>query len=139
MVNGLDIFKEYFKGYEEQYVLIGGTACDIMFESNDLSFRATKDLDMVLVASALTSEFGKRIWNFINDGGYRNKVTSQGKPQFYRFDKPEKKDYPKMLELFARTETDLTVFNGLTPVHIDDDVSSLSAILLDDDYYVLLV
>ena len=32
MVNGLDIFKEYFKGYEEQYVLIGGTAINnLMF------------------------------------------------------------------------------------------------------------
>ena len=29
---GLDKFKEYFMGYQDQYVLIGGAACDIIFE-----------------------------------------------------------------------------------------------------------
>ena len=29
--------------------------------------------------------------------------------------------------------------DGITPVHIDDTVSSLSAILLDDDYYSMLL
>ena len=33
MVKGLDTFQKYFKDYEEQYVLIGGAACDILFES----------------------------------------------------------------------------------------------------------
>ena len=139
MVNGLDIFREYFAGYENQYVLIGGTACDVLFESNDASFGATKDVDMVLIVEALTKEFGSRLWQFINDAGYRNKFTNEGKPQFYRVDKPEKAEYPKMLELFARTEIELHEFRGLTPVHIDDEVSSLSAIMLNDDYYKILV
>ena len=34
MVKGLDTFQKYFADYEEQYVLIGGAACDILFESN---------------------------------------------------------------------------------------------------------
>ena len=33
MVKGLDTFRKYFADYEEQYVLIGGAACDILFES----------------------------------------------------------------------------------------------------------
>ena len=33
MVKGLDTFWKYFADYEEQYVLIGGAACDIHFES----------------------------------------------------------------------------------------------------------
>ena len=49
MVKGLDTFQKYFKDYEEQYVLIGGAACDILFESNEVNFRATRDLDMVLI------------------------------------------------------------------------------------------
>ena len=53
MVNGIEVFRKYFEGYEDQYVLIGGTACDIAFESNDNSFRATRDLDMVLIVEAL--------------------------------------------------------------------------------------
>ena len=36
MVKGLDTFQKYFADYEEQYVLIGGAACDILFESNEV-------------------------------------------------------------------------------------------------------
>ena len=45
-----------------------------------------------------------------------------------------------MLELFARTDVDLCdAESGLAPIHIDDEVSSLSAILLDEEYYQLLI
>jgi len=32
MVRGLDNFKNYFKDYTDNYVIIGGTACDIIIE-----------------------------------------------------------------------------------------------------------
>ena len=138
MVKGLDTFRRYFEGYEDQYVLIGGAACDVVFESNDTSFRATRDIDMVLIVEALTPEFGEKFWAFIQDGGYRNKATNGTKPQFYRFDKPEDVFYPKMIELFCRSDFELREMTGITPIHIDDTVSSLSAILLNDDYYKVL-
>ena len=139
MVKGIDTFRRYFTEYEEQYVLIGGAACDIVFESNDTTFRATRDLDMVLIVEALTPEFGEKFWEFIQDGGYRNKSTNGQKPQFYRFDKPENEEYPKMVELFCRSNFELREMTGITPIHIDDEVSSLSAILLNDDYYRILL
>ena len=139
MVKGIDTFRRYFTEYEEQYVLIGGAACDIVFESNDTAFRATRDLDMVLIVEALTPEFGEKFWEFIQDGGYRNKSTNGQKPQFYRFDKPEDDAYPKMIELFCRSNFELREMTGITPIHIDDEVSSLSAILLNDDYYRILL
>lgn len=139
MVKGIGTFRRYFAEYEEQYVLIGGAACDIVFESNDTAFRATRDLDMVLIVEALTPEFGEKFWEFIQDGGYRNKSTNGQKPQFYRFDKPEDDAYPKMIELFCRSNFELREMTGITPIHIDDEVSSLSAILLNDDYYRILL
>lgn len=139
MVKGLDTFRKYFEKYEEQYVLIGGAACDIVFESNDTVFRATRDLDMVLIVEALTPEFGEKFWDFIQDGKYRNKATNGEKPQFYRFDKPEDDSFPKMVELFCRSDFELREMTGITPIHIDDTVSSLSAILLNDDYYKVLL
>lgn len=33
MVRGLDVFKEFFYGMEENYVIIGGTACNIHEEN----------------------------------------------------------------------------------------------------------
>lgn len=139
MVKGISTFRRYFAEYEEQYVLIGGAACDIVFESNDTAFRATRDLDMVLIVEALIPEFGEKFWEFIQDGGYRNKSTNGQKPQFYRFDKPENEEYPKMVELFCRSNFELREMTGITPIHIDDEVSSLSAILLNDDYYRILL
>ena len=139
MVKGLETFRSYFQEYENQYVLIGGAACDIVFESNEESFRATRDLDMVLVVEALTPEFGEKFWTFIQNGSYRNKATNRQKPQFFRFDKPEDERYPKMIELFCRKNFELREMNGITPIHMDDAVSSLSAILLNDDYYKILL
>ena len=139
MVRGMETFKKYFAGFENQYVLIGGAACDLLFASNESQFRATRDLDMVLIVEALTPDFGMKFWEFIEDGQYQNKVSAIGKPRFYRFDKPEKEDYPKMIELFARTDFELKEMDGLTPIHIDDEVSSLSAILLNDEYYRVLL
>ena len=139
MVKGLDTFRKYFEGYENQYVLIGGAACDIVFESNDTVFRATRDLDVVLIVEALTPEFGKKFWEFIQKGKYRNKAAAEGKSQFFRFDKPENEAFPKMIELFCKSDFELREAVGITPIHIDDTVSSLSAILLDDNYYNILL
>lgn len=139
MVRGMDTFRKYFEGFEDQYVLIGGAACDILFTDKASQFRATRDLDMVLIVEALTVEFGERIWEFIKDGKYRNKASNMGKPQFYRFDKPEAEEYPKMIELFSKTNFTLKEANNITPIHVDDAVSSLSAILLNDEYYQTLL
>ena len=50
MTQGLQLIRTAFAGYEDSYVIIGGTACDIIMTDNDLDFRATKDIDMVLIA-----------------------------------------------------------------------------------------
>lgn len=49
MTQGLQLIRTAFAGYEDSYVIIGGTACDIIMTDNDLDFRATKDIDMVLI------------------------------------------------------------------------------------------
>lgn len=139
MVTGLLKFRDYFKDYTDSYVLIGGAACDILFTEKESEFRATKDLDMVLIVEALTAEFASRFWNFVKDGDYRHISGSSGTPQFYRFDKPQADGFPKMIELFARTDFELKQDAGITPIHVDDDISSLSAILLNGDYYRALL
>lgn len=139
MVTGLKKFREFFADDTDKYVLIGGAACDTVFGNNDAVFRATKDLDMVLIVEALTPEFGVKFWQFIEDGGYEHRNTTSGKPQFFRFTSPKNPEYPKMLELFARTGFVLREPSVLTPIHIDDDIASLSGILLNDDYYSILL
>ncbi len=139
MVGGIEKFKEYFQEYTNQYVLIGGTACDISFNQHGGDFRATRDLDVVLIVEELTLAFGERFWQFIHDGGYQNRAKSSGQPQFYRFDKPRDAEFPSMIELFARTDFLLDGAIEITPLHIDDNVYSLSAILLNEAYYQALL
>ncbi len=95
MVAGIETFKRYFEEDEDKYVLIGGAACDIVFSNSEAAFRATRDLDMVLIVEALTPEFGRKFWDFIRDGGYKNRARSSGKPQFFRFTEPENPDYKR--------------------------------------------
>lgn len=140
MITGYEKFKERFAGFEEQYVLIGGTACDIIMENEELPFRATKDIDIVLLVESITVEFGKQFWKFIKEVGYEHLNKSTGKAQFYRFTSPKNREYPYMIEIFSKKPDFIMIDNKsmLTPLPIDEEISSLSAILLNDTYYDLL-
>ena len=137
MVRGLDRFKSHFELFADRYVLIGGTACFLAMDDFGLDFRVTKDLDIVLYVEALDRDFVETFWAFISKGRYQIQEKSTGLKQYYRFMNPEDNSYPVMLELFSRIPDALTIGSDshLTPLPMDDDVSSLSAILLDDDYY----
>lgn len=137
-VKGFDVFRQWFKEHRDKYVLIGGVAAQATMEAAGLSFRATKDLDVVLVVEALTPQFGEVFWAFVQAGGYRiREMGRHQRPAFYRFSRPGDDAFPEMVELFAR-QPDLLrpIADGhLTPIPFDDVVASLSAILLDGDYY----
>lgn len=140
MVRGIDGFREWFRGYEDQYAIIGGTACDLLMTDGGLEFRATKDIDLVLIIEAVDSQFAHRFWEYVVAGGYEHRNKSTGEPQFYRFTNPQSRSYPMMIELFTRKPAAVTLTEEavLTPLPVEEDVSSLSAILLNDDYYEFL-
>ena len=139
MVRGIEKFKEYFKGYTGNYVFIGGTACDILLGNMGEAFRKTKDMDMVLLMENLNDEFVNVFISFVEDGGYEHIDKGTGDSQFYRFSKPKDENFPYMIELFSKRPDYLgEIMSHLGSIHISDDVISLSAILLDDEYYDLL-
>lgn len=137
MVKGLDTFREYFRSYAGNYVIIGGTACSELIEDERLKPRATKDIDAILIIEALSDDFVKRFWQFIRGGKYELWQTISGKTQFYRFIKPKAENFPLQIELFSRVPDLIKVPEEahLAPIPVGEELSSLSAILLDDDYY----
>jgi hypothetical protein len=137
MVRGLEKFREYFKDFKEKYVLIGGTACDLWFADAGAEFRATNDFDVILVVEALDKEFFSVFWQFIKDGGYKDKQNEPKERKYYRFANPADDAYPKQIELFSRIPGgfDLRGNVHLTPVPAQDEFSSLSAIIMDDVFY----
>ena len=105
--------------------------------------RATKDLDLVLVVEALTPDFGLRLWDFIKAAnyGHRSQGGNEFKHEYYRFTNPQDKTYPKQIELFARYTgiLNLPPDAHIEPISVGEDLSSLSVILMDDNYYALTI
>src|SRR5690554_1200114 len=137
MVRGLDVFRQHFRDYTGNYVIIGGTACDIIIDTVGLVPRATKDIDIILVVEALSPEFVEHFWNFIKEGNYEIKEKSEEDRKYYRFLKPQNEEFPFQIELFSRIPDliDIKEDSHLTPIPVDTEISSLSAILMDDSYY----
>nr|MBC8490624.1 hypothetical protein [Bacteroidota bacterium] len=130
-------FPRGLKDHTQNYVIIGGTACDIHIEVAGFTPRATKDIDIILIVEALDISFVKRYWEFIKAGNYTVQEKSTTDRNYYRFMKPENKAFPKQVELFSRKPNAIQ-YEGeghFTPIPSDADFSSLSAILMDDEYY----
>lgn len=140
MVRGFDKFKEHFKSFKGRYTLIGGVACNLLLEDAGFEFRGTQDFDIVLIIESMDINFGQAIWDFIKTGEYEIREKSSGEPEFFRFKNPRDNSYPKEIELFSRKSQILKYEESdrLTPIHISDEISSLSAILLNDEYYHFL-
>ena len=46
-----------------------------------LDFRATKDIDLVLIIEAVDANFGKKFWEYVKQAGYEHCNKSSGVPQ----------------------------------------------------------
>lgn len=141
MVEGLDHFGRHFADHSDQYILIGGAACTVAMDAVGRPFRVTKDLDIVLCVEALDAGFVESFWEFVSLGDYKTQEKASGEKRFYRFKEPANDGYPFMLELFSRVPDALTLRDEshLTPIPIDAAVYSLSAILLEGDYYEFIL
>lgn len=136
MIPGLDTFRTHFRGYESNYVLIGGVAAVQWLEDAGLVARATKDFDLVLMIEKVDKPFLQRFWSFVKAGEYHHRNTHTGVRNYYRFTGPNA-GYPSMLEIFSRAPDDFKLWDDPTiiPIPANEEVTSLSAILMDDDYY----
>lgn len=138
MVNGLDKFREKFGKFSDGYAIIGGTACSVIMEHEGYAFRSTKDIDAILIVDANNfKDFAKEFWEFIHEGEYKFGWKGDENAHFYRFTEP-KNGFPVQIELFSRSEKSLDIPQGIIRVPISEDISSLSAIILDEDYYNLI-
>ena len=76
----------------------------------------------------------------MQQAGYSHTNKGTGASQFYRFEMPKDNQFPYMIEVFSRKPDYIKMLDlKIAPVHISAEVLSLSAILLDDEYYSLLV
>ena len=122
-------------------MLIGGAACDEWFSRLSMTFRATRDLGIVLILEAVNADFVAALRGFIDEGGYAIRERSEGGPPvLYRFSKPKDERFPAMLEIFSRLPEGITLAEDQTiiPIPTGADRHSLSDILVDADYHALI-
>ena len=145
MVEGLDKFRESLGSYSDNYIIIGGTACNVILENTGTTPRVTHDIDMIVVVEQLTKDFVSAFWSFIREGGYtiEKRQRKDGEPAYalYRFRRPSEIGYPSQIELLARHSESLGEPREvhIEPIPMEDYQYSLSAIVLDEDLYRFVV
>ncbi len=140
MIRGLDNFKNHFRQYSDNFILVGGVAAYLLLDEAGASrVRLTKDIDIVLIMNP-AENFLKALKKYIELGGYEIQKGKKGQSTYYRFQKPRDEEYPIMLELFSAVETGFELFNGQRIIPVPDAARaiSLSAILLDEEYFSLI-
>jgi hypothetical protein len=131
----IDQLRKQLTGFESFCVIIGGTACAILFEEINLEFRSTKDIDLVLIVEAMDQSAFVRIWRFLEDGGYLERKMTPGQVKRYRFSTPTQQDYPKIVELFTTIQIPHHDNLPIGIIQAPDDLFNLSAILLNQEVY----
>ena len=139
-MQGLDKFREYMSGFRSHYVVIGGMATVLTLKDRNLPARATKDVDMIIICQPETKQYMKRFWEFIKAGGYKlwkPDEKEDTRPCFYRFIKPESREFPAQIELFSKVPEYVEVPENVHIVHVPMEgyTSSFSAIIMDEAYY----
>lgn len=135
--HGFDHFCTFLNGLEAHYVIIGGGAAALLMDEGGLEFRATKDVDLVVLSRS--TDLNERIITYVREGKYQVNEATNKSPRYYRFKTPENKECPSMIEIFARNELHLQLRERqhIIPIAINS-AEQLSAILLDDEYFDLI-
>lgn len=142
MANHYPKFFEYFKDYQDAYVIIGGQAASILLDEAAQQSRATVDLDIIVVFEKITQPFLNRIKEFLREFHYElDGRKDDDEKHYYRFRTAKNSEVPVIIELFSKMPIELEgeLRNpNATQIPLLDDQDSLSAISLDRDYYTLL-
>ncbi|ENP3611606.1 hypothetical protein ACDC01_004623 [Salmonella enterica] len=146
-MHGQDFLSNYLGSYTNDYVLIGGNACVLNFEKIKVEFRATADLDIVLIVDNENDKFYAHLCNYLVENGYTGGLyrCKENDSCAYRFTLkgPQKVERPKIIELFSKKpdyfDADKSEKLHITPIETEEGISNLSAILLDDEVYNFVI
>ena len=144
---GIRHFAEHFSEFSKQYVLIGGAACHVWYADEEPTFRATHDMDIVLILEHLDDHFIHAFKQYLQENGYqqweRHLINQEDshKKVMYRFIKPANSQAPAQMELLSRKGNIASLDKDChtAPVKAGDVYTGLSCIVLDDSYYHFLV
>ena len=65
MVAGFEKFKEHFGAFQDEFIIIGGTAVQLVRGESDHT-RVTRDIDLLVVAERMWAEFSGAFHAFLS-------------------------------------------------------------------------
>lgn len=137
---GLSHFQDYCKDFHEYYVVVGGFATIMLLERElEGHGKATFVIDLVLLTTT-SVEMSKKIKEYVIEGEYTIQKGDKDQYHYYRFIEPKKEHFAKEIELFASNENDLNLDDSqrIIPIDPEEGVYSLSAIMLDPEYFNMI-
>ncbi|CAM3695179.1 hypothetical protein ERUR111494_07130 [Erysipelothrix urinaevulpis] len=130
-------FSKKFKYFSDCFCIIGGTASAIVLSREGLDIRITKDYDIVIYEEARNKEFYDTFIEFLHEGKYVMDERRENE-NLYRF-KTKDKLYPPMIELLCKKPDFANQWMGPIRSLSFSNEDSLSAIMLDDEYYQFII
>lgn len=136
----LSHLRDYLQDFEDDYVVIGGFAT-LMLLDRELEGhgKATFDIDLVLLTSK-NIHITQKIKEYIKEGLYEIQKGARDQYIYYRFIKPKIEGFAKEIELFTSNENDLELDadQRIIPIDSEEGLYSLSAIMLDPEYFEMI-
>ena len=95
--------QRFLGSHKESYFIIGGHAVAYNLSLQGLSFRVTRDYDIVIVSEVSDDEFGNDLADLLINGGYRFGYKGGGERRIaYRFESPTDANFPEIIEFFRQ-------------------------------------
>lgn len=136
---GFGHFAQFFAAFRDHYVVIGGIATIFSLEAAGTFGRPTKDIDLVVLANP-NEFFADKLREYITSGGYQIESDARQGSRNYRFRKPLSPEFPFQIEIFSTAPLNMELRDGqvIVPFPTSPGMDSLSAILMDADYFNLM-
>ncbi len=106
MVSGMESFREWFRGYDESYAVIGDAACALLMEDRGLDFRTVREMDVVLTGDTRDGSFGERFREYAASALYECQKDSTDEFLLCRLIKPISGEFPAGIKLFSAGSSD---------------------------------
>ncbi len=135
-------FCSFFKDFKDCYTLIGGAACTIWYIDQLPNFRATRDVDIVLILENLDSGFTARFHQYMKQYEYHGTAIGMDELKrtcMYRL-QSDNPLVPPQIEILSRRpeESLLPLHLHSAPLKVESEYTYLSCILMNDEYYDFL-
>lgn len=135
--NIMTTLQKFLGKHKDNYFIIGSHAAAYNLSLQGLTFRVTRDYDIVIISEVSNDEFAKDLTELLETGGYQFGYKADSKKRVaYRFESPKNGDYPEIIEFFVKDGANVqSIDNRFAKLNIAVDEEKISAMVLNKEIY----